>query len=193
MLETLAAVGFGGVLVNRDGYTDEGAAIESEFLGVLGIRPMTSTSGRLAFYDLGAYRRRVNELPPPERDRVLHPLMFSFVKGFYPIEHGPGGTFRWSDSRGELRVENDMQEVRRASIRMTLSAASPPARLTMAGELLSATVDLSPGGVQFVRSIDVPPGRHAIRFVCDGRRADAPSDPRTMVWRIENFDFDEQP
>ena len=72
------------------------------------------------------------------------------------------------------------------SIRATLVAAHAPARLTVEGDLVAETIQLA-GAVPFVRKIEVSPGDHVIRFACDGTPADAPADPRTMVWRVENF------
>jgi hypothetical protein len=75
---------------------------------------------------------------------------------------------------------------------MTLSAARPPARLDVAGDLLSTSIDLT-GPFAFDREIEIPPGTHVIRFACDGKPADAPLDPRTLVWQVANFTFDELP
>jgi hypothetical protein len=41
--------------------------------------------------------------------------------------------------------------------------------------------------------LELPPGHHVLRFSSDGRPADAPHDPREMVWRFESFAFEELP
>ena len=35
--------------------------------------------------------------------------------------------------------------------------------------------------------MDLPPGDHAINFSCDAPKAEAPTDPRTMIFRIDRF------
>jgi phosphoglycerol transferase len=57
ILETVAAIGFGGILIQRDGYSDDGSAIESALRTTLGDEPLVSSNGRLAFFDLSEYRR----------------------------------------------------------------------------------------------------------------------------------------
>jgi phosphoglycerol transferase len=52
LLKQIEAVGFGGVLVDRAGYDDTGAAIEGALRTRLGPSPLVSGNGRLAFYPL---------------------------------------------------------------------------------------------------------------------------------------------
>jgi phosphoglycerol transferase len=191
MVETLAAVGFGGILINRHGYVDSGAAIEADLRNVLDAKPLTSESG-LVFFSLADYRRARAELSPAELERKQHPIAFTFDGGFFVEEHDGNRVFRWSDAAGEIRVENETAMRRRVSVKMTLSAAMPPARLDVAGDLLSTSIDLT-GPLAFDREIEIPPGKHAIRFACNGKRAEAPLDPRTLVWQVANFTFEELP
>jgi hypothetical protein len=123
---------------------------------------------------------------------MFHPLAWDWDKGCYGLEHDLDRTFRWCAAKGEIEVDNDTAVKRTVALRMTVVAAQPPARVKLEGDLLSAAVDLA-GVVSFTRQIDVPTGHHVIKFDCDGRRADAPTDPRTMVWRVEEFSFEELP
>ncbi len=192
MVETLAAVGFGGILINRHGYLDSGAAIEADFRKVLGAEPLTSESG-LVFFSLADYGRRAHaELSPAELERKLNPIAFTFDGGFSVEERDGNRIFRWSDAAGEIQVANETAMRRRVSVKMTLSAARPPARLEVSGDLLSTSIDLT-GPVAFDREIEIPTGNHAIRFACDGKPADAPLDPRTLIWQVANFTFEELP
>jgi phosphoglycerol transferase len=191
ILEALADAGFGGVLVDRSGYVDRGAAVEAEFRTVLGNEPIAGVDGRLVFFDLAEFGRRLHEGQSRAEIelRLLlaqHPLALTWASGFYDVERAESRAFRWCQALGELRVTNDTALRRTATVRATLVAAHGPARLTVLGDLLVDTIELA-GGVPFVREIEVPPGDHVIRFACDGRPADAPTDPRTLVWRVENF------
>jgi hypothetical protein len=55
MLETVARAGFGGILIFRDGYDDDGAGIESVLRNALGVAPLVSDNSRLAFFSLTQY------------------------------------------------------------------------------------------------------------------------------------------
>jgi len=191
ILATLAATGFGGVVVHRDGYADQGAAIEAAFHAALGAAPLVSADHRLMFFDLTHYPA-APALTPAEIDRVLRPIVVGFSSGFHAPEAGPSGPFRWCDATGEIDVDNDSAATQRVSVRATLAAARPPARLIVAGDLASANLDLGEP-VEFTRVLEVSPGHHVLRLTSDGRPAEAPNDPRRMVWRLENFAFDELP
>ena len=195
MLATLADIGFGGILVDRDGYADHGAGIETTLRADIGGAPLVSESGRLAFFDVTDYARRRHARMSAEelaRDREIaaHPLSVVWDGGCFGIEYnGATRPFRWCKARGELRIGNGAPFPRKASIRTNLSAAHASARLTLDG-LLSDQLDLV-GSVPFAREIDVPPGEHVVRFECDGKPADAPADPRTLVWRVSDFTMQE--
>jgi phosphoglycerol transferase len=193
MIDRLAATGFGGILINRDGYADHGAAIEAALRDSLAAEALASADGRLAFFDLAGHHGRAAPLSPAELDRVLHPITVGFSAGFHALERSPSGTtFRWCGPRGEIYLDNEGRWPRRLSVRAALAAARPPARLSVDGDLLAASVELVEP-VAFAHTLDVAPGHHVIRFASDGRPAEAPGDPRVMVWRLEELAFDELP
>ena len=148
------------------------------------------TTGRLVFFNLGTSKGagRAN-VSAGERERrqelALHPLFFSWGGGFSGVETEPGRSWRWCSAEGELAIENGSRFDRQVSVRMTAVAAKPPASLQIDGDLTSAKFDMGPQGAMVSMSVRVPPGRHTIRFRSDGQRADAPGDPRVLVWRAE--------
>jgi hypothetical protein len=56
-LDALTAVGFTGLMIDRAGYEDGGAAIEAEYTSTLGQEPRVSPDRRLLFYDLRPWAR----------------------------------------------------------------------------------------------------------------------------------------
>jgi phosphoglycerol transferase len=197
IVENVANAGFGGILVDRDGYVGDGLSMQAVLRAALDVEPLVSADGRLAFFSLGEYVRRTHTGQSPgeiafKQFLLLHPLAWSWDGGCYGVEHDLDRTFRWCGAKGEIVVDNDTALKRTVSLHMTLVAAQSPAHVKLGGDLLSADVDLG-GIVSLARKVDVPAGRHVITFDCDGRRADAPGDPRTMIWRVENFAFDELP
>jgi len=191
MLETLAKVGYGGILILRDGYTDFGAAVESGLQSLLGAAPISSPNGRLAFFSLADYRRRAPpKLSSAEIISLLYPLGITFDKGFFGLEHDDVADFHWCQGQGEIIVDNDTPFARRAQLRATLMAARPPAALTISGDLLSEHFDLGTP-VRLARTIEIPPGRHIMRFDGQGQPAIAPDDHRTLIWRVFGFALDD--
>jgi phosphoglycerol transferase len=55
MVERLTKTGFGGIYVNRTGYTDRAAALEAALSELLGAAPEVSLGGDQSFFKLGAY------------------------------------------------------------------------------------------------------------------------------------------
>jgi phosphoglycerol transferase len=53
-LDALTSVGFTGLMIDRAGYEDHGAAIQAEYTRTLGQEPRVSLDARLVFYDLRA-------------------------------------------------------------------------------------------------------------------------------------------
>jgi NAD(P)-dependent dehydrogenase (short-subunit alcohol dehydrogenase family) len=193
MLRTLAAAGFDGVVIFRDGYADGGAAIEQALSGAVGLAPLVSQDQRQAFFDLLDYRRRLpSDRSPAEVARLIHPVAATFGRGFEGLEHAGEHDFRWCSHEGVIHFNNELGMTRRLSLKAVLHAAQWPARLRLSGDLISATITLDTA-LSFDRELDVPPGHHVIHFSSNGRPAFAPGDPRTMVWRMEDFVLDELP
>ena len=41
--------------------------------------------------------------------------------------------------------------------------------------------------IPITKKFSIPPGKYSIKFTCDAPRGYAPGDPRTLVFRIDNF------
>ena len=68
--------GFDAVYINRLGYADAGAKVESEISAVIGPQtPLVNADGTLAVYDLRPYAKSLESTPTrlPSRASVLHP------------------------------------------------------------------------------------------------------------------------
>jgi phosphoglycerol transferase len=70
-LDALTAVGFSGLMIDRAGYDDGGARIESQYTQTLEQAPQVSPDGRLLFYDLRPWSRALRErLSPAQIDEL---------------------------------------------------------------------------------------------------------------------------
>jgi phosphoglycerol transferase len=74
-LTDLVAVGFQGLVIDRHGYPDDGAAVEAEVSAALGLPVLASNDGRYGFFDLTAFtgdaRRRVGDAELAARAREV--------------------------------------------------------------------------------------------------------------------------
>jgi phosphoglycerol transferase len=53
LVKSVRGAGFAGIYLNRDGFEDHGAKIESELTAFLGTQPIVSEQGNLVFFHLG--------------------------------------------------------------------------------------------------------------------------------------------
>jgi phosphoglycerol transferase len=54
-LEAIYSAGFSGLYIDRNGYEDSGAELESKLLRLLNNRPITSSNNRMIFFDIREY------------------------------------------------------------------------------------------------------------------------------------------
>ncbi len=59
MLAELSALGFKGIYLDTFGYAHRGKALIPELSRVLGVKPLVSSDGRLYFFDMARYNRRL--------------------------------------------------------------------------------------------------------------------------------------
>jgi phosphoglycerol transferase len=192
LVHTLSDVGFDGIVVDRNGYRDDGAAIIGALSAAVGGGdPAATDDSHLVFFDLRAERERAQAgLAPSERERrrqeaLARPLL-RWLDGFFPPEDGPDGPFRWCAGDCRVEINNPTAHEARVDLSMRLTAAQPPAALHASGDVWSETIALPPGGATIARTLRVPPGRHEIRLRCDGAPAIAPPDTRRLVFRADD-------
>jgi hypothetical protein len=64
MLAELSALGFKGIYLDTFGYPHRGKALIPELSRALGVKPLVSADGRLYFFDMALYNRRLRERRP---------------------------------------------------------------------------------------------------------------------------------
>jgi len=189
MIETLSDTDFDGIVVDRFGYRDQGAAIEAGLAGVLGPPRLVSDDQRYAWFDLAPHRRAAAASISAEeharrRDAALHLVHARWGRGFFDDEQDTRGHFHWSSGQSVLEIDNTWDVPRQVEFKTTFVAANPPSVVGFGGELMSGLIEIPPQGAPFSRTLTVPPGRHVVRFGGTGRPAYAPTDPRTLIWRL---------
>lgn len=61
MVEILALANFEGIYIDRFGYQDNAAKLETDLTALLGVTPLVSRNGRLSFFDLSSYEPKLRD------------------------------------------------------------------------------------------------------------------------------------
>jgi phosphoglycerol transferase len=195
-LDAISAAGFSGVYLDRGGYADNGADMEAKLRNVLRIEPMASPNGRMVFFNLGEYNSKLAQRYggdlESKRKMLLHPLTAEWTGGFSDLESSGDLSWRWCSSEGELVLNNTLNEERKIKLEMGLATGyEEPANLSLAGPSLWEKLRVNMKPTVYSKTITVPPGRHIIRFVCDAKPVHAPSDNRSLVFKVMDFSLEE--
>ena len=197
-LEAISVAGFRGVYLDRGGYADNGADMETKLRTLLAVEPMVSANGRMLFFDLGRYNTELAEKYGSEleskRKVLLHPLVQEWTGGCSDLERSAGTNWRWCSSEGELVLNNTLNEERKIKLEMGLATGyEEPANLTLAGPSIWEKLRVNMKPTVYSKTISLPPGRHVIRFECDAKRVDTPLDSRSMIFKVMNFSLQDVP
>jgi hypothetical protein len=197
LVEVLAAANFHGIYLDREYYPDRGAQMEAELSQLLGAPALTSRNQRFVFFDMTDYRSRQAAISlTPEaalrREQMAHPLLVFWRKAFYGVETGPEGSWHWCGPTGTIELENTLPRARQVNLQMSVSGANA-GNLRISGPLLNENLKVTTAALSVIKSISIPPGKHALNFVCDAPSAAAPRDHRVLVFRVNNFKLEETP
>jgi phosphoglycerol transferase len=193
MLPLLCSAGFAGLWVDRDGTFCADPALETEIASILQTAPVVSEDGRYAFYNLVDYAYHLQQGGAPDawqnvREAALHPVVFSWSGDFGGQEGSSSNHWRWCSDNGEIQCLNMTDQPRKIHLRMDCHTVyEEPATLEITGDLLNKRMTINAWSGRVAETITVPPGKHSIRFRCEGRPVWAPADPRKLVFRVHNF------
>lgn len=196
-LRILAFSGFSGISIDRRGYADKGADLERQLGVLLGRKPLVSSGERYAFFPLGEYTEELRRTHSAEewkekRDRALHPVLAAWGNGFSSLEQSGDTTWRWCSSSGELRLINSSGMQKTVVISMSFATGQrEPASLNVTAPGFSERLTVSQENSAYSKAVKLPPGTAVIKFTCDAKRVVGPSDPRTLVFRVNNFTLKE--
>jgi len=191
-VQTLCFADFSGIYIDRNGYEDTGTAMLAELSNLLHAQPLISANGRLAFFSLVDYTRQLHEKYPgneweAKHDTSLYPLMVDWTGGFSGFEVNTEKNWRWCSSEGELRFRNGSQQTRKVYLEMSFASGYPQFDDLILSGLISERLKTNASPAPYSKTITVPPGESVIKFTSTGKPINAPLDPRTLVFRVENF------
>jgi phosphoglycerol transferase len=173
LLPRLVFAGFRGLCIDREGYADRAASLETALSWGTGAAPLVSPDDRFSYHALDDYAERLKASFTAEQwqahlDEGRYPLIVTWAGGFQQsAEMLPAGG-RWCTVHGVMELHNLGTEPRRVSLDLTVRTGHPePATLTLDGLGIHREVRVHDKDGRAVETLVVPPGRHALRFDCD--------------------------
>jgi phosphoglycerol transferase len=193
MVRNLAMAGFSGIYVDSYGYNDSGRSIIGNLSAALGVQPIVSKNNRLYFLDMTPYNEKLRANYSQEEwslivDRASHPVTGSWKGGFYKQEDSWDRTGRWCASSGELWINNPWNSDRNVTIEMTLSTGyADLANLDIGGPMVADRLEINNTPVKLSLTFTLKPGTSEISFNCDAKPVAVPDNPRSFVFRVDDF------
>ncbi len=186
MVDALATAGFAGIHVSRDGYTDEGAHLESSLTEVLGPPNIVNSDKTEVFFSLAAREAQIRASMTPDefarhRDDVLHPIFVGWLDGFYAPVSNETSSWVWCRRHGKFVIQNPKTQPVRIVFKARVHT-DVPANVTFASELFSETVHTS-NDFPLDKTLDVPPGEHFVAVSTDAQPVDPPGK-----WRVAFYE-----
>lgn len=193
-IENLSLAGFEGIYIDRFGYEDNGQDIEMQIENILGSRPLVSDDKRLVFYTIGDYNKsllnkKTSQEQSKEREEVLFPVLESWSGGFSGLETSEELTWRWCSGTGELFFNNTSNDNRKIIVSMELYTGYEEfSNITLEG-CINLSEKINYNGIRIEEEIILNPGINKVEFTCDAKHVYAPQDPRDLVFRVANFEY----
>ena len=190
MLNRLSDAGFSGIWLDRFGYKPD-VSPERAIGAELGIQPLQRSDGRIAFYDIRAYTKRLRASERSSNARLReeyasHPAEVTFPAGCYSEEHNDKQIWRWCSKHGVMQIHNPLSLARtlKLSVLVQTGSSKPETILiSTAGvsEKFAATINTVP----YNQTIQVlPQGSVTMSFDCECEPVHAAGDPRSLYFAL---------
>ena len=196
LLPAAAAAGFSGLWLDRNGYEDQGAAIEKQITAVTGLAAPTATSpdGRRVFYGLRPLGERVDRaLTTPQRDALAaaltRPVVVTYGPGFYGPEKNADERWRWASNDATFTIVNGSADAQSVRWTTTLrSAVGSTTQFLVNGTVVREVRFTAPDQKPRVSlPLAVPPGGLDVRILTIGHNLGPPQgDPRALFLQLVN-------
>jgi phosphoglycerol transferase len=185
--------GFGALYVDRGGYVDNAAAIDTGLTQLTGGGPAgRSSENRLEWYDLRPVAARLAAKTTPSerhalRDALIEPVELAYGNGFSFQESAAGAPFRWGAADARIDFENPLAHPRRVQFSAGFAGGGPQtSTVTMSlPDGRSRTVTTDDKGTSVGFTFVVKPGGSTLRLHTDGPAApNAPNNIRDQRLRV---------
>lgn len=192
-LQTLCAVGFQGIYVDRSGFADGGVAYEKPLRDLVGPPALVSSSGRRAFYSLAKCKERLGGDRTAEdwsslSTRMMNAVFLHPARGVGPVERSAVHTWHWCAKDIDIAIHNGMLKAQHIEVELDLYTGyerPSTGRIEYPGG--REYIRISSAGYHYRRSLTAPPGRSTLAIRTDAKQYGAPGDPRELFVRLEDL------
>ncbi len=197
MLARLSAAGFSGIWIDRLGY-EQGNSPEREIATALGRQPLQRSDGRIAFYDLRGYSKRLkisedSHDQHSEEQEAIHAVKVTFPSGFYDQERNDKQTWRWCLQHGVIELQNTLAESRSVKLVMTLQTGrSEKDAVKITTSRGSEVVEVTDKGEPYAHRIWLRPDQSTrVSFDCECKPVNAPGEARRLYFALIDLRIEE--
>jgi hypothetical protein len=189
LVDGARAAGFAGLYIDTFGYGDGAALLRSELERVLNRTPISGDDGRLLFFDLKPQGGPLSDAQRQVlRDAWLNPIGATWAGDFSGYEGTPDDNWRWCGPRGQLVLTNPSDRVRKMRVEMSLvTGYETPSAVEIDGGGVHDELATTIRGLTYSRTLVLAPGVTTVIMKSSAPRVAAPGDPRTLVFRVNNF------
>jgi uncharacterized membrane protein len=195
-IERIIFAGFGGLLIDRYGYKD--SEVEQSVLSYLGPDAKFDLGGRWAFFDLRAFRDKLEgSLSSEERARreelAKRPTRVKWLPSFSVLENSPVRRWRWCGRNGIIRFINDSSGRRVIDVTGKLQQFNPGSfNLFAERDGQEHQFVLAADPVEFHdRFVLQPHSSEEIRMRFDGPLLVVPGETRELAFQAIDFQWKE--
>jgi phosphoglycerol transferase len=190
-LTAIALMGFDGLYIDRNGYPDRAATLQTELEAAIGTKPTVSGDDRLVFFNIEELAHEIrSNTPATEKEAILTalqspPIQVGYGPGFYGIETDGVQSWSWASQRAQLDVVNPSRSTRPVVITMDFQTwRESPSTVTvqLPGRRLDLQVTNTSGCLN--TELDLPPGTTTVSFDTDAADVEANGDPRDLRFRV---------
>ncbi|HMK45720.1 MAG TPA: hypothetical protein VK436_03755 [Methanocella sp.] len=200
MVRDITIAGFSGVYLDSRGYSAEDyATLNANLLRIIGTKPLISSNGVLAFYDLSDYADKLKSDYTPDQWKAMNvevidrPLI-TWGKGSYWIEGSGNYTWRWCSRTAELNLYNPYNRSMDITLNMTLATGFPDgSHATVSGPGFTDQNVINETGSAYSRRITIPMGKTTLVFSTDAGRVNPVGEPVDEKLRVINFNYSVHP
>jgi phosphoglycerol transferase len=193
MVRNLSLAGFAGIYVDSFGYNDSGRSLMDTLSSITGEQPLVSEDKRLYFFDMTSYNSKLRANYTDDEwslinEMATHPVTASWKSGYYQPEVSWDQEGRWCSYAGELWISNPSDLDRNVTVEMSVSTGhSEPAHLDISGLAIDDHLIINSTPRALSWTITLKPGTGKISFRCDALPVAVPDNPRTFVFRTDDF------
>ena len=190
----LAMAGFGGLLIDRNGYPDAAAALQRALRPLVVTPPIASEDGKWLFFNLTRYTAALAQRFGHERlmrlqQLVANPVAVEWRSGCSLRGNEPGRIFRWCGHDAVLALSNRTKDARDLRLSMVIVTRSPtPSAVEVDGPGGHTTFMASVSGAPYTSHATLPPNSTSLlRIHTDAPELPTPGVTTPLVFELVNL------